>query len=242
MRVTRFFVCLLALSWLCWTAPPARADSPAPVVLFWEEGFPTADTAAVSRAALASLLPDAFYATSQQLSEALARSETRLLVLPFGSAFPEEHWETIYKFLQQGGSLLVLGGQPFTRAAYHEQSGWKLRPLRLAFAKQLFINEYEPTPGSQGLQFQTHEDFSFLDLPAFDWARAYSLKVRLSDEDLYPRGGSAGTLDTRLEPLGASARHWLKSIICKTISPAGAGSCSLASYPPAFSQARPHEG
>ncbi len=190
-----WFLCLSSLP-----AFPQKQPSP-PVVVFWQDGFPAVDTAPVTRQELVSLFPQASFATSEQLGETLARDETHLLVLSFGSAFPEQDWEAIYKFLERGGGLLVLGGRPFSRPAYRDGNTWKLRPARLAYAKQLFINDYEPTPGSQGLEFHANEDFSFLGLPVFDWARAYSLTIRLSDEDLYARSGSGGMVDARLDPL-----------------------------------------
>jgi hypothetical protein len=192
---------LLVILSVCLTALPARAQTAAPVVVFWEEGFPAADTTPPSQAELTALLPQAVFATSQQLAEALAREESRLLVLPYGSAFPEEQWGAIYRFLERGGNLLVLGGQAFTRPAYLAEKVWKLHPPRLAYAKQLFINEYQATPGSHGLEFQANEDFAHLNMPAFVWARAFSLTIRLTDEDLYPRAGSTGGIDARLQPL-----------------------------------------
>ncbi|MCL4523618.1 MAG: hypothetical protein M1453_00120 [Acidobacteria bacterium] len=179
-------------------APQQKAQPP--VVVFWEDGFPAADMAAPVRAELAAV-PNSFFASSEQLSDALARAETRLLVLPFGSTFPEEQWPAIFAFLERGGNLSVLGGQPFTRPAYREEKIWKLRAPTLAFAQKLFINEYQSTPGSRGLQFQPNKDVPQMNLPAFDWARAFSLTIRLSDEDLYPRGGSAGSINARLTPL-----------------------------------------
>src|SRR5690349_16121136 len=77
------------------------------VVLF-EEGFPTADTAPPHLAALKEALAGASFATARELSAALARRTTRLLVLPYGSAFPEEAWPGIQAFLGRGGNLLVL--------------------------------------------------------------------------------------------------------------------------------------
>jgi hypothetical protein len=203
MRKLAFISCLLCFCAVCVAAqapPKAHAPQP-PVVVFWEDGFPTADTAAPARAGLAAAIPTLTFATSEQLGDALARAETRLLVLPFGSAFPEENWLSISVFLERGGNLLVLGGQPFTRPAYRAEKLWKLRPSTLAYAKKLFINEYQSTPGSRGLQFQANDDVVPLRLPVFDWARAFSLTIRLSDEDLYPRGGSAGSIDARLAPL-----------------------------------------
>jgi hypothetical protein len=198
------------LGWLlatCLAAPMARAQAIAPapstsrVVVFWEEGLPAADSAAPVRAQLEAQLPHAAIVNTQQLSEALRSAETRLLVLPYGSVFPEEQWPAIQSYLERGGNLFVLGGQAFTRPAYREDHQWKLRPATLAYAQKLFINAYQATPGSQGLEFRRNEDFAFLDLPAFDWATAWSLKVRLSDEDLNPRSGSGGTIDARLDAL-----------------------------------------
>jgi len=192
--------------------PPQQKAQP-PVVVFWEEGFPTADSAAPARADFVAAIPDSIFVSSEQLAEALARAETRLLVLPFGSAFPEENWQSIFAFLERGGNLLVVGGQPFTHPGYRDGKIWKLRASTLAFAKKLFINEYSSTPGSRGLQFQPNEDAFPVNFPAFEWERAYSLTISLSDEDLYTRGGSAGSIDARLTPLawGTSAARRLSA-------------------------------
>jgi len=197
-----FAFLLIAIALPSFAQQRAQTQAPAsPVVVFWEDAFPVADTAAPSRAVLTSLLPEAAFTNAQQLSDALAREETRLLVMPFGSAFPEDQWRAIYAFLERGGNLLVVGGRPFTRPAYFADNAWKLRSARPVFAKQLFINEYQVTPGSQGQDFRVNEDFSFLDLPSFEWKQAYSMTIRLSDEDLYPRGGSTGGIDARLNAL-----------------------------------------
>jgi hypothetical protein len=185
-------------------SPAARHEEAAAVsatVVFWEEGFPSADTAAPTREQIKAMLPAAAITDANHLAVALTAKETRLLVMPYGSAFPEEDWDTIHSYLERGGNLLVLGGRPFTRAAYKENNSWKLRPAIQAFARTLFLNDYQETPGSDGLAFTPNEDFSFLKLPTFAWKRAWSATVRLTDEDLYKREGSAGTLDTRLDAL-----------------------------------------
>jgi len=56
-------------------------------LIFWEEGFPTVDTLAPDRAALAAL-PDSRFANAQELSGLLASADTKLLVLPTGPHFP----------------------------------------------------------------------------------------------------------------------------------------------------------
>jgi hypothetical protein len=175
------------------------------VIVFWEDGFPAADTAQPARGQLSAMLPGAALTNADHLSEALNSQETELLVMPFGSAFPEELWHAIHGYLARGGNLLVLGGRPFTRAAYKEEGkekeGWKLRPAIQAFARSLFLNDYQETPGSDAAAFVANEDYSFLALPPFAWKRSWSATVRLTDEDLYHREGSAGSLDARLDTL-----------------------------------------
>ncbi len=94
----------------------------------------------------------------------------------------------------------MLGGKPFTRSAYHDATGWHLREVSVRFARALLIDQYQSTPGSKGLDFSPNPDFP-LNLPRFSWEKAYSPIIRLSTTDLYHRGGSAGSIDVRLDPL-----------------------------------------
>jgi hypothetical protein len=169
-------------------------------VVFFEAGFPSADAPQPDRASLAAALPAATFSNAQELKTALADTSADLLVLPFGSAFPEAAWPDIQKFLSRGGNLLAIGGRPFLSAAYVDQGKWKLRNESVRFTRQLYINDYRETPGSNSLQFLANPDFS-LDLPQFAWRRAFSPIIRLSTTDIYPRQGSAGSLDARLETL-----------------------------------------
>ncbi len=216
MRRT-YLVCtivLMVITAVCSQAQQQRGTM-SQSVIFWEENFPAVDTAAPTRADLVAAIPQAILVGAQDLPQALARTETRLLVLPFGSAFPEPVWPTMYEFLQRGGNLLVLGGRPFMRAAHRETCAnqpcaWKLRPERNAFARQLMINDYTETPGARGLEFTRNDAFSYVDLPRFDWQRAWSLTVKLSAQDMYARDGSTGTLDARLHPLVWGVREGRK--------------------------------
>ena len=170
------------------------------VVVFNEAGFPAADAASPSREQLQKMLPGARLCSAEQLRAELEPPATRLLVLPYGAAFPEEVWPDIYKFLRRGGNLLVLGGRPFTRSAYRAGNAWRLRDYSVRFARSLMIDQYQTTPGSDGLDFQTNPDV-MVDLPRFAWKRAFSPVIRLSAVDLYKRGGSAGSIDARLDAL-----------------------------------------
>jgi hypothetical protein len=193
----RFALCAaLALGW----GHAARAQGDAATVVFSEPGFPTADTAAMSMDQLTKLVPGARTASTDQLKTELARSETKLLVLGYGSAFPENSWGDIFGFLRRGGNLLAIGGRPFTRAAYKDATGWHLRPYSVRFLRQLSIDQYQTTPGSEGLEFHSNPDLP-VTIPAFAWKRAFSPVIRLSAVDLYARGGSAGSIDARLDAL-----------------------------------------
>jgi hypothetical protein len=181
-------------------APVANGQKSSAIVIWSEPGLPSADTAAASAAQLAQIFPDARLVPTDRLATALADTQTRLLVLPQGSAVPETAFSAISDFLHRGGNLFVLGGRPFTRAAYHDASGWHLREYSTRFTRPLQIDQYQTTPGSSGAVFTPNPDIP-VNLPAFSWKQAFSPIIRLSTNDLYPRGGSAGSLDTRLDAL-----------------------------------------
>ena len=174
------------------------ADQFSSAVVLNEAGFPSADSAGPP--AQFAALPGARLASAGQLAPLLKDPNTRLLVLPYGSAFPEEAWPEIFAFLKNGGNLLVLGGRPFTRSAYHDATGWHLRDYSVRFTRPLMIDQYQTTPGSDGLQFQSNPDLP-LNLSRFSWARAFSPVIRLSSVDLYHRGGAAGSIDARVDAL-----------------------------------------
>src|SRR5215470_6903046 len=195
---------LLVLVFCCadflFSAMPLVAQEASPVVVLREAGMPAADSPAFSQQLLEQALPKARFAPAEQLATALSEPSARLLVLPYGSAFPEETWPVIHAFLERGGNLLVLGGRPFTRAAYHDSAGWHLRDYSVRFIRQLSIDQFQATPGSAGMQFQHNPDVTIA-LPRFSWQRAFSPILRLSAVSLYNRGGSAGSIDARLDPL-----------------------------------------
>jgi hypothetical protein len=176
------------------------AQDRASIVVFAEPGFPAADSAGASSQQLAAILPKAQAAGTDQLSDRLSSPSTRLLVLAYGSAFPEEAWLTIKQFLDRGGNLLVIGGMPFTRAAYRGHGEWHLRDYSVRFTRPLMIDQYQETPGSKALQFQPNPDLP-LQLSPFQWRRAFSPIIRLSAVDLYKREGSTGSIDARLDTL-----------------------------------------
>jgi len=177
----------------------------AKATVFWQPGFPAADSPAPDEAALRAALPGADFADATQLSAALAEPDTNLLVLPYGSAWPEADWGAILRYLDRGGNLMVLGGEAFTRAGYRDASGWHLRSPSTAQTLELFIDGYQETPGSEALTFTPNEDV-FPRLPTFGWKRAFSPVVRLSVVNYDSSGGATGGEDMDLTTLAWGER------------------------------------
>src|SRR5271165_4239710 len=198
MRLS-FRVFLFSL--LSFDAPAALFAQPFPSVVVWSEpGLPTSDSPSPTSAQLAQAFPEARFASAEQLPAQLGDPQTRLLILAQGSVVPETAWPAIFGYLERGGNVVVLGGRPFTRAAYHDASGWHLRDYSTRFTRPLQIDEYQSTPGSAGAEFTPNPDIP-VELPHFSWQQAFSPIIRLSTTDLYNRGGTAGALDIRLDTL-----------------------------------------
>ena len=200
MRTNSVLILLMAVSFLLLAAAPSTRAQGSGVVVVYEEGFPVADTTAPSQADLTALIPGARFVSTAQLHDALSDASTHLLVLPYGSAYPEAAWSGIYAYLERGGNLLVLGGRPFTRAAYHDNSGWHLRDYSVRASLPLLIDQYEDTPGSEGYAFEDNPDVVER-LPRFSWQRAFSPILHLTSSDIYNRDGSAGRVEARLDAL-----------------------------------------
>ncbi len=184
-------------------------------MVFWQPGFPTADSVTPDAAGLHAAFPGAEFADASQLGTALSAPDTDLLVLPYGSAWPEADWPAILEYLDRGGNLIVLGGKAFTRAGYQDASGWHLRPPSVAQTLELFIDGYQRTPGGHpGMpenrggdttRFMANPDV-FPALPGFAWTRAFSPVVRLSVVDPDQTGGHTGYEDMDLTTLAWGVR------------------------------------
>jgi hypothetical protein len=178
-----------------------HAQVPSQIVVLAEQGFPTVDTGAYPAEVLHRALPTAIFSSVTQLQANLNDSKTTLLVVPYGSAFPEEQWTNIHNFLLRGGNLLTLGGRPFTRPARFISGCWQLLPETYAFSRQLLISDYQKTPGSSDVTPTPNPDEPVAGIESLRWQQAYSMVIRLSQEETSNRIGTSGTLDAELKPL-----------------------------------------
>jgi hypothetical protein len=186
---------------LYFIAPGALHAQNYPSTVVWSEpGLPSTDSATPSPTQLTQAFPEARMLPADQLAAVLSDPEIHLLILPQASVVPEAAFSAISDYLHRGGNLLVLGGRPFTRSAYHDATGWHLREYSTRFIRPLQIDQYQNTPGSAGAVFTPNPDIP-IELPVFSWKEAYSPIIRLSTGDIYNRGGSAGSLDMNLDAL-----------------------------------------
>ena len=136
--------------------------------------------------------------SAADLPRLLADPTTKLLVLPYGSAFPEADADAITQYLQRGGNLLTLGGRPFTRPIDRDNHP---RPETYAYPRQLLLSDYQSTGPSTDLTPLTNHDLLSADLPPITYTDAFSVVIRLSDEGSSTRIGASGLPDSTLTTL-----------------------------------------
>lgn len=182
-------------------------DARTRVVVFQATGFPTVDAPEITAATLDSALaglPTDRVGTAHDLETALAQRATKVLVLPYGSAFPLAAWPSIRRFLGDGGGLVVLGGAPFYQPvrANLARDGWTLSPRQPTFARELLIGPAEAWQrDAAGAQTRL--------VPDTGWTQSFpeatttwALSVRLATrKDTPGEDGTAGPRDAVLRPL-----------------------------------------
>lgn len=184
-------------------APPDRPQTGAvavprdrrgPFVVFDEPGFPVIDVPPLVT------LPGAVAATSA--ADLVARLQPHaVLVWRHGSAFPADAWAGISRFLEAGGSLLYLGGEPFTRPVTGAPGARHVEPRTVAFLQHLRLNQsYRVPVGGATLHPGAALGQTDRSLPPDAWASV--LEPRLSDTIDFPsESGSPGQRDAVVRPL-----------------------------------------
>src|SRR4051812_45245616 len=164
------------------------------LVLFSEPDFPAVDVAGPLQ------IEGAIVARSvAELTAAL--KPDRILVWRHGSAVPADAWESISRFLDSGGSLLYLGGEPFTRPVAGAPGHRQVQPRNLAVLKTLRLNQcYRAACGDAELRGVGGFAGSVRKLNPSAWAAV--LEPRLTDTKDFPdEEGSPGARDAIVRPL-----------------------------------------
>ncbi|MFC1629231.1 hypothetical protein ACFL3H_09000 [Gemmatimonadota bacterium] len=162
--------------------PSAGLDAPLP--------FPAGDHVIVAESAI-------------ELIEELEPG--RILVWRHGGAFPSEAWPALVRFLEAGGRLLHLGGEPFTRPVTGPAGNRVLQPGTVSLLKELNLNRsYRvETGGARQIwlkQAETRPLPADAILPARSWVSI--LEPRLSDtKHIDFEDGSDGPREGIVRPL-----------------------------------------
>ncbi|MGD0496946.1 MAG: beta-galactosidase [Bryobacteraceae bacterium] len=152
----------------------------AKVVVFWQDGFPTAASQPASRDALMKALEGAntVFAGIDGLKNAATLAGADLLVLPYGSAAPADAWTAIIDYLRAGGNLLVLGGQPFRVPVTASNGRFVQAPPQDTYSRALGIQHTYEAPRAEGARFAWRTEYSFLPAAAIQARRFFVLEGR----------------------------------------------------------------
>ena len=138
-------------------------------VIFRQAHFPAIDTQPVPDSVLAAAVGGSpVFASIDQLREGSVLKGASLLVLPYGSAFPVDAWPSIQNYLQLGGNLLLLGGQPL-RVPVSATSDGTLSPgvPQESYSRAIgLLHSYAVPALSTEARFHWRHGYSFL--PSLD--------------------------------------------------------------------------
>ena len=175
------------------TSPPARS-----LVVFDEPGFPIVDAGPLHAIA------GAMSATSvAALADALRPGA--LLVWRHGSAFPADAWTAVARFLDGGGSLLYVSGEPFTRPVTGSPGARRIEPRTIAYLQALKLNQSYRLDANRAEVAAVATDRRPGALPENAWIAA--LEPRFAQTQNVPsESGSPGARDALLRPLAFARR------------------------------------
>jgi hypothetical protein len=174
----QLFVCpLLVLSLFTWGGSPLFAKT----VVFWQDGFPTVASEPISRAALTQALgEDAVFIGIDGLRDPSALANADLLVLPYGSAFPAGDWSAILGYLQGGGNLLTLGGQPFRVPVTGSSGSFQQERPQDGYSLEVGIRHTYEVPVGRAAKFAWKPGYTFLQSAAIQGHRFFTLEGQVN--------------------------------------------------------------
>lgn len=186
------------------------------VACFLAKDFPTVDAPVIDPGELKEALAgfSVKYLTSvDEINQNLDVKNFRALVLPYGSAFPVDAWQSIYKFIASGGNLVMFGGYPFHqpviwKAEEDNKGKWILGTPQPTFAHQLLIGPADiidiktsPFYSKDAAIVQVNKsDFDVKEFPMP--TKVYELTVRFTTKKDFPdEDGTSGPREAVLRPL-----------------------------------------
>jgi len=153
----------------------------AKVVVFFQPGFPTVASEPLSRKTIEQALHgmDPAFVDLQALKNSSSLSDAELLVLPYGSAVPIEGWASIHAFVEHGGNLLIIGGQPLRVPVAGAEGNFKQVVPQDTYSRELdFRNSYE-LPSQTGTKFAWKLGHTFANTPQVRGQKFFAVEGHL---------------------------------------------------------------
>ncbi|MCX8010686.1 MAG: cellulase family glycosylhydrolase, partial [Ignavibacteria bacterium] len=182
------------------------------IAVFYHNEFPSIDCPAISESKLRKTLANFSYeilTDIDSIKNKLTIDNFQLLILPFGSAFPTDAWETIYQFISSGGGFVNLGGSPFYQPVYCVKKDsvnyvWKIGTRQSSFAHKLLIGP------SDEIKLNSSEKYKIQPVKESNWkekdisfpSKVFELTVRFTwSRDFENEDGTTGPTDAVMRPL-----------------------------------------
>lgn len=159
-------------------SPPLVAQ----VVVLWQPGLPTVASQPVERSTLSAALNDLHptFLDVKALESPTALEKAELLVLPYGSAVPTDDWKTIEAYLQRGGNLLVLGGQPLHVPITQVGATFVQGRPQDTYARSLDLRHTYEVPVSQDTHFAWRPGYDFATTPKVQAEKFFTVEGHLN--------------------------------------------------------------
>jgi hypothetical protein len=154
----------------------------AQVNIFWQPGFPTVASQPLDRATLSATLSDLHpaFLDLKAVQSPAALENTRLLVLPYGSAVPTDAWKEIEAYLQHGGNLLVLGGQPLRVPVTLLDSTFVQGRPQDTYSRVLDLRHTYEVPVAQNAHFAWRPGYAFDATPNVQAEKFFTVEGHLN--------------------------------------------------------------
>ncbi|MFP5236692.1 MAG: beta-galactosidase [Acidobacteriota bacterium] len=103
-----------------------------------------------------------------------------LLVLPYGSSVPVAAWPAIYAYLQHGGNLLVIGGQPLQVPVDGHAGAFRAEVSQQTYSRVLGFENTYVLPAFQAARFEWRDGYDFLPKLTVRAQAFYAVEGRLN--------------------------------------------------------------
>ena len=154
----------------------------AQVAVFWQPGFPTVASQPVNRATLSAVL-DPVFLDLEALEAPGALERAELLVLPYGSSVPTDGWKAIEAYLQQGGNLLVLGGQPLRVPVTEVGAEFVQGRAQDTYSRVLDLRHTYEVPVVADAHFAWKPGYAFASRPTLQGEKFFTVQGHLNEAD-----------------------------------------------------------